>query len=1223
MRKAWILLLALLIALLCAVGCAEETSDWSFDREYRVLTGYSGADANIVVPSRMGESSVEVVDTGVLAYGDMQSIDFEEGVSQLRGLVGSYSAKLQRIALPESLIVIGEGSFAGCESLSEVAIPANVRYIGANAFSYCARLASVTFEGVCPVFAPNAFCEGAESVIVNVPDDQLGAYTEALCALSGSFDVRPSGRNAVQTNPNGFAEADFEFDSATGTITAYHGSAAYLEIPETIGGAPVRAIGEGAFEWQYYLAWLKLPEGLERIGANAFARCVALVHVEFPSTLRAIGDQAFAGAYRDRRLELENVVSIGAGAFERAGIVGALALPETLESIGANAFDGCGDITELTIPASVQSIGSQAFRKNGRLEYVYIAGETLPEIAEDAFAECAALSKVDLNESAAMQQTEEMQSLLEGMGLSCRVQRHENSLATEPEDQLDTYANGLLTGYTGAQTHIRARTSYVDSSGQQVDVIGVADGALKDNQTVQYFAISHKQQQPFAIGAEAFRNSALQGVDLFDCVTTIGANAFAGCAQLEELTIPESVTEIGAGAFEGLTGLKRVTILCDASLLPEGAFAGCTALVEAEIQKGAIPARLFADSGLAQVTLGEGVTVIGEGAFENTAISEIALNASATAIGERAFANTQLARFVIPANADVAVSAFDGIAYIDLCLSADATDAQLAAWNERLGRPAYDTIVREGEESPFKRMALDANPDSDFEFDSATGRILAYAGSGETVIVPREIGGVTVTGVDSGAFDACRDAADNGANSVNLRALVLPETIESLPDALMADCRQLETFVCYAPVESTGANAFRGCRSLNSVIFANGVNAIESGAFEGAGPLGTLYFGDKLSRIASGAFKSCGIASFVVDAEEIEPGAFESCPNLKELHFTGRVKAFGENAIADCPELTSVCFENSDLSAVPEQGFLSGTAMRLTIHVPATADEESLDRAQNCVTPAETMPRVEVVVDFCARVLVTLPDVAALLALPGTVQPEETAAPEVITALTDADVDSLMGTWYATAITMNGQTVGFELLGGSIHIEVNPDGTATLFTGDNAEESKWTRESDAIVIGDMRLEKTTDGARLSQSGVEMTLARDELEKLAPTEIPTPEPTAEPTPEPTAVPDVPAPYIDYIEKKYVLTDADVNGYEMPAPAQGDYEYSLLLHADGTLELVLSGAAVPGLTWTAGATADGTAAFIIDYFGQTLEAVIAGTGLDMNYFDSMQMHFEPEK
>ena len=124
---------------------------------------------------------------------------------------------------------------------------------------------------------------------------------------------------------------------------------------------------------------------------------------------------------------------------------------------------------------------------------------------------------------------------------------------------------------------------------------------------------------------------------------------------------------------------------------------------------------------------------------------------------------------------------------------------------------------------------------------------------------------------------------------------------------------------------------------------------------------------------------------------------------------------------------------------------------------------------------------------FCTKLTAVLLSLLMVLALAGcaaqTAQPEETAAPEVITALTDADVDSLMGTWYATAITMNGQTVGFELLGGSIHIEVNPDGTATLFTGDNAEESKWTRESDAIVIGDMRLEKTTDGARLSFEGL--------------------------------------------------------------------------------------------------------------------------------------------
>ena len=70
-------------------------------------------------------------------------------------------------------------------------------------------------------------------------------------------------------------------------------------------------------------------------------------------------------------------------------------------------------------------------------------------------------------------------------------------------------------------------------------------------------------------------DSTLREVDLFDSVTTIGARAFAGCAQLEELTLPDSVTEIGEGALDGLTGLKRLVVKCDPAILPVGAFAEC------------------------------------------------------------------------------------------------------------------------------------------------------------------------------------------------------------------------------------------------------------------------------------------------------------------------------------------------------------------------------------------------------------------------------------------------------------------------------------------------------------------------------------------------------------------------------------------------------------------------------------------------------------------------
>ena len=65
---------------------------------------------------------------------------------------------------------------------------------------------------------------------------------------------------------------------------------------------------------------------------------------------------------------------------------------------------------------------------------------------------------------------------------------------------------------------------------------------------------------------------------------------------------------------------------------------------------------------------------------------------------------------------------------------------------------------------------------------------------------------------------------------------------------MLAYCQQLETFVCYAPLESTGGNQFMLCRSLNNVIFVNGVREIGNYAFDSAGPLGNLYFGEHLVK---------------------------------------------------------------------------------------------------------------------------------------------------------------------------------------------------------------------------------------------------------------------------------------------------------------------------------------------------------------------------------------
>ena len=144
-------------------------------------------------------------------------------------------------------------------------------------------------------------------------------------------------------------------------------------------------------------------------------------------------------------------------------------------------------------------------------------------------------------------------------------------------------------------------------------------------------------------------------------MTTIGARAFAGCAQLETLTLPESVTEIGEGALEGLTGLKRLVVKCDPAILPAGAFAGMSNLTDVTIETGAIPAHLFEGSGVTTLALGEGVSEIGESAFANTALTAVDLKNAAT-IGANAFANTALTSAELTNATAIGEGAFEGTA---------------------------------------------------------------------------------------------------------------------------------------------------------------------------------------------------------------------------------------------------------------------------------------------------------------------------------------------------------------------------------------------------------------------------------------------------------------------------------------------------------------------------------------------------------------------------------
>ena len=579
---------------------------------------------------------------------------------------------------------------------------------------------------------------------------------------------------------------------------------------------------------------------------------------------------------------------------------------------------------------------------------------------------------------------------------------------------------------------------------------------------------------------------------------------------------------------------------------------------------------------------------------------------------------------------------------------------------------------------------------------------------------------------------------------------------------MLAYCQQLETFVCYAPLESTGGNQFMLCRSLNNVIFVNGVREIGNYAFDSAGPLGNLYFGEHLVKIGQQAFNFAGLTSFVADAERVEYGAFTECQNLTSLHFTGKMKSFGENCIINCPNLAEICFDGCDLTTSP-MGLMMNVAPKLTVRVPEGMSEENRNHAQKCVSWNSSPVEVTVSTEGCSHTLPALPDVTALLPelkLDASVEaaaavapdaPETTAEPETIPESTDepapettaapentpeaqdtAIPDEYLGIWYGVSMEIEGASYPLADMGMEMTLTIGADGAAEMNMNGEGESIQCSMQ-DGVLMADGASFALRDGLLVvSADGMTMTLGREKPEASAETvpaidesatiddlkgvwtlarvtmdgmtlpaeaaemagdalvvygdncdltlqgmtmdsltcrmdgyallisildgeaaatlredgtlclemsdvtlwyertgdapEAPAAEPVPETTSEPATIPEPAAGGAEVmIGKKYVMTDADVNGYNMTAAQMGNFEYSILLQEDGAVTFVMAGSDIPGLTWAYGripTEAGEVDGVVIDYYTQALNLVPTEKGFDMDYFGSMLMHFAPE-
>ena len=321
--------------------------------------------------------------------------------------------------------------------------------------------------------------------------------------------------------------------------------------------------------------------------------------------------------------------------------------------------------------------------------------------------------------------------------------------------------------------------------------------------------------------------------------------------------------------------------------------------------------------------------------------------------------------------------------------------------------------------------------------------------------------------------------------------------------------------------------------------------------------------------------------------ENLENNLFTNCTSLREVIFVNGVRNVGDYVFSGCTNLQTV-YLGKYVENIGASAFLN-------------EDGSAAFSLEQCITDPAQMPDVD----------------ALLAAVKSDPMPEPTPEPTPEPAQPIGEEGAaFFGTWNGVSMEMDGSTFSLADCEIVMTLTLNEDGTMTLFDGEEETEGTWTVSDGVAMIDTMQAAVQADGTlRLEEDGATIVFTRDG-EAAAPV-IPT-------ETEQSAAGNA-ADFTDRLEIKYVLDTADVEGFTMSASMLGDKEYSLVFHEDGTADFVLAGATVPGLPWTQQriATEDGEAdAFVIDYYGTPLNVILTDAGCDLNYFDSMLMHFVAE-
>lgn len=534
---------------------------------------------------------IDMQDADIVAGGENNLVDgqiCEAADNTLTGYTFNYRTGLEKIILPKSLEVIGDGAFNGDENLTEIVMFDNVREIGGIAFyetsikninipegvemiamstfSSCKYLESITLPSTLRIIEPMAFmnckalqeikipegitkfgtavffgCDSLKKVWLPSTLTDMGPKTFSSCYEITEVHIRATTPPAWNKRP--FAQI---YESAVlyvpeGCKDAYKN----VLDDEGNGWGEFIYIEEEADETEDKPVEIKNPVFIDGIYYN--------LSEDDMSAVVTFGDASVEESRCTPEYEVESITipstvtynkkqftvkGIGQDAFRFVKELKNIVLPETLDSIGESAFKLCYGLEKVTFPKNMKKIGRHAFFSCGMLKEFNMP-MSISEIEEGAFAYCYSITSFDFPEN------------------------------------ITVMNNDIFKGC-----------------------------------------------------------ESLTSIVMHEGLKSIGNYAFSECCKLEAVEIPNSVETLGIGAFESCWNLQEINIPENIKVIPEGAFLYCKSVQSIKIPNNVERIEKYAFSyckAATEVTIGANVEYIGVNAFEMCPIENLRFEDSSVA----------------------------------------------------------------------------------------------------------------------------------------------------------------------------------------------------------------------------------------------------------------------------------------------------------------------------------------------------------------------------------------------------------------------------------------------------------------------------------------------------------------------------------------------------------------------------------------------------------------